>query len=154
MKINTVGLTTGNLLYAMNAAPAEAAASAPEEDAAGDTATAGTVTGFDPALGVLDEAAVVKPDYNLYQMGVNYDFTSPYGDLKKVMNEILSNEDKQNIGGVSLAYDSETGNITGSLNINRYFLTGTDKVYESPDAGNIRKGTNNIFGTLDGKKSK
>ena len=54
-----------------------------------------------------------------------------------------------NVGGLSLSYDSETGKIVGNLNVNRYYLTGTEDVYESPDTGVIQKGSDNIFGTIE-----
>lgn len=156
MKISSVGVTTSNLLYAMNAAPAEAAAPAEEETAEDGTAETGEAAPTDavaaPAansLGMIDESMVVKPDYNLYQMPVSYDVKSSYRDLKTVISDILEDADKQNVSGLTLTFDQETGNLVGSLNVNRYYVTGTEKEYENPDAGNIKKGTNNIFGTIE-----
>lgn len=159
MKISSVGLSTANLLYSMNAAPVEAAAPAEDEtaedtttetaDAATDqTADAAATTGVN-ALGMIDETMVTKPDYNLYQMPVSYDIKASYRDMKTVIADILEDADKQNVSALSLSFDQETGNLIGNLNINRYYVTGTEKVYESPDAGNIKKGVNNIFGTLE-----
>lgn len=151
LKVNSIGVTAGNLIYAMNAAPA--AAPVEETPAEGEN-TEGTVaavdTGMDPSLGIIDEASVVKPDYNLFQMAVSYDFNTSYRDLKKIVQEILDDEDKQNVANISISFDEESGKLVGNLNINRYYLTGTDKVYESPDAGSIKKGTNNVFATVDG----
>lgn len=169
MSIATIGVTEGNLIYSMNSAPVDAAAAPVEETAAGTDAAAApveeTAAGTDAAadgaeapvdtataLGILDEASVVKPDYNLFQMSVSYDVTSSYRDLKNVVSRILEDSDKQNVEGVSLAYDQETGELAGTMNINRYFLTGTDKEYVAPDAGNIKKGTNNIFGTIESSR--
>lgn len=156
MKISSVGVTTSNLLYAMNAAPAEAAAPAEEETAEDGTAETGEAAPADAAaapaansLGMIDESMVVKPDYNLYQMPVSYDVKSSYRDLKTVISDILEDADKQNVSGLTLNFDQETGNLVGSLNVNRYYVTGTEKEYENPDAGNIKKGTNNIFGTIE-----
>lgn len=160
MTISSVGLTQANLLYAMNAAADAAAAPAAEDTAADGTtdtqaaeaaadAAVSTASGFDAALGVLDEASVVKPDYNLFQMPVSYDIKSSYRDLKKIISDILSDPDKQNVAGLSLTYDEESGNLVGNMNINRYYVTGTEKQYQNPDAGNIKKGTNNIFGTVE-----
>lgn len=156
MKISSVGVTTSNLLYAMNAAPAEAAAPAEEETAEDGTAETGEAAPADAAaapaansLGMIDESMVVKPDYNLYQMPVSYDVKSSYRDLKTVISDILEDADKQNVSGLTLTFDQETGNLVGSLNVNRYYVTGTEKEYENPDAGNIKKGTNNIFGTIE-----
>lgn len=168
MAISNVGVTEGNLIYAMNSAPAQETAAAPAEDngttgdgtadaqaegadAAADAAAAPAST--ESSLGILDEASVVKPDYNLFQMAVSYDVTSSYLDLKKVVSEILEDSDKQNVDGISLAYDQETGELAGNVNVNRYFLTGTDKQYVNPSAGDIKKGTSNIFGTIKSSRS-
>lgn len=158
MRIANIGVTQGNLVYAMNAAPAAEAAPVTDETtddgtadaqpAAGD-ATADAAAAPENTLGILDEAAVVKPDYNLFQMSVSYDITSSYRDLKEIVEDILDDVDKQNVSGISLAFDSETGQLVGTMNLNRYYLTGTEKQYENPDAGNIKKGSNNIFGTIE-----
>lgn len=157
MVIDNIGLAQGNLLYAMNSAPAVETAPVADEGTADDGTADAPAEGADAAaaaapensLGILDEASVVKPDYNLFQMAVSYNVTSSYRDLKKVVSGILEDRDKQDVSGVSLSFDEETGKLVGSMNINRYYLTGTDKQYESPDAGNIRKGKNNIFGTIE-----
>lgn len=147
LKVNSIGVTAGNLIYAMNAAPAE---ETPAEGENAEGTVAAVDTGMDPSLGIIDEASVVKPDYNLFQMAVSYDFNTSYRDLKKIVQEILDDEDKQNVASISISFDEESGKLVGNLNINRYYLTGTDKVYESPDAGSIKKGTNNVFATVDG----
>lgn len=159
LKVNSIGVTAGNLIYAMNTAPVEAPPveeTTTEENA--DAEATGAEAAVDPAdeagidasLGIIDEASVVKPDYNLFQMAVSYDFNTSYRDLKTITGIILDCEDKQNISGVSLSFDEQTGKLIGNFNVNRYYLTGTDKEYESPDAGSIKKGTSNIFGTIDG----
>lgn len=145
MTIDNVGVTEGNLVYSMNSAPAADAATPAAEQGADAAAPA---TDTNATLGILDEASVVRPDYNLYQMGVSYDMTSSYRDLKTVISDILNDPDKQNVDGISLAYDSETGELAGTMNVNRYFLTGTEKQYANPSAGDIKKGSNNIFGTI------
>lgn len=154
MEISNVGVTQGNLLYALNSQPAAAAPAAVAPTDGTADAAAATQGSPEATLGILDEASVVRPDYNLFQMGVSYDITSSYRDLKTIVADILKDEDKQNVSAVSLSYDEETGKLVGNMNMNRYYLTGTDKQYESPSAGNIKKGKNNIFGTLEGSKAK
>lgn len=146
MDISNIGVTQGNLLYALNSQPA---AAAPAADAAAPADAAAAQTSPEATLGILDEASVVRPDYNLFQMGVSYDITSSYRDLKTIVADILKDEDKQNVSAVSLSFDEETGELVGNMSLNRYYLTGTDKQYESPSAGNIQKGKDNIFGTID-----
>lgn len=146
--IANVGVTEGNLVYAMNTAPVAEAAPAAEDGTTDAAAAAPQNT-----LGILDEASVVRPDYNLFQMSVSYDIVSSYRDMKSVVADILEDQDKQNIDGITLAYDSETGELAGTMNVNRYYLTGTEKQYTNPNAGNIKKGTSNIFGSINASRA-
>lgn len=152
MKIATVGLTPGSLLYSLNAvstdaaAPADATTEASTE--AGTEAAAAAGASIAEELGIISESEVEKPNYSLYDMAVSYDFTVTYDDLKKMVKKIQEDPDKRNISSISLTYDSESGKLSGNMSVNMYFLTGTEKVYETPNPGNIKKGTTNIFGTL------
>ena len=50
---------------------------------------------------------------------------------------------------------SSTGNLSGSISVNLFFMGGTGQTYTEPDAGSVAYGTDNIFGTIEsGKKSK
>ncbi len=156
MKIATVGLTPGSLLYSLNAVATDTAT--PADTTGDETTEASTEAGTDAAaaagasiaqeLGIISESEVEKPNYSLYDMAVSYDFTVTYDDLKKMVKKIQEDPDKRNISSISLTYDSESGKLSGNMSVNMYFLTGTEKVYETPDPGNIKKGTTNIFGTL------
>lgn len=186
MEISTVGVAPGSLVYALNgdnlddtglatvagtdtaaatgtdttaatgtdttaAAGTDAAANA----AAGDNAAAAAVSSTEE-LGILEESQVEKPDYNLYDMVVSYDFKTSYEDLKKIFGNILDNNDKRNVGDIAITYDEDSGKLIGNMTVNMYFVTGTDKVYEAPDTGTMKHGLSNIFGTLkkaDSKKS-
>lgn len=133
------------------AAGTDAAANA----AAGDNAATGAVSS-EEELGILEESQVEKPDYNLYDMVVSYDFKTSYEDLKKIFGNILDNKDKRNVGDIAITYDEDSGKLIGNMTVNMYFVTGTDKVYEAPDTGTMKHGLSNIFGTLkkaDSKKS-
>lgn len=85
----------------------------------------------------------------VYKTPVNISFTSTYFGFKEVMNFINSHKNKMSVNSVSLSFDSETGNLSGSMEINQYAMLGTDQVYEPPvfNAPNI--GTDNIFGSFE-----
>lgn len=165
MKISTVGVAPGSLVYAMNGDSLDSAGLATVEDTAdaqdaeatgdstaGDTAatgdanTAGNTSGDD--LGIIEESQVVKPDYNLYDMVVSYDFKTSYEDLKKIFGNILDDKNKRNIGNIAITYDEGSGKLIGNMTVNMYFVTGTDKIYEDPDPGQMKHGLSNIFGSL------
>ena len=59
------------------------------------------------------------------------------------------------LDNVNASYDTSTGNLTGTIIVNMFSMTGTDNSYSEPDAGDVAYGTDNIFGTIEsGKKSK
>lgn len=171
MEISTVGVAPGSLMYSMNGDNFDAAGLATVDDngngvtdatgtdTTGDTTGEGTnAEGTDAAgntsgddLGIIEESQVIKPDYNLYDMQVSYDFRTSYEDLKKIFGNILDNKNKRNIGDIAITYDEETGKLIGNMTVNMYFVTGTDKVYEEQNPGKLKHGISNIFGTL--KKS-
>lgn len=165
MRISTVGVAPGSLVYAMNGDSLDSAGLATvegttdvQDDAAGDTAAtgdanaAGDTTGDD--LGIIEESQVVKPDYNLYNMVVSYDFRTSYEDLKKIFGNILDDKNKRNVGNIAITYDEESGKLIGNMTVNMYFVTGTEKFYEDPDPGQMKHGLSNIFGSLKKESSK
>ncbi len=81
------------------------------------------------------------------QSVITMNFKSSYKGFKELMDFIASYPDKTVIDSVSVSYDNTTGNLTGSLVLKRFALTGTGKVYETPMIEDISIGTDNIFGT-------
>jgi outer membrane murein-binding lipoprotein Lpp len=84
-----------------------------------------------------------------YQTAITLNYQTNYEGLKKCVDYINRNEDKMTIHDLSASFDSSTGNLTGSMTINLYSITGTDKVYEEPEINGGRIGTKNIFGTFE-----
>ena len=146
LKINTIGIAPGNLLLSLRSANAEPAVTT--DTAATDTTDAATTVSTGVDLGIMEPTDVVCPDYYLYNMTVSYDFTSDYEDLKKVFAKILADEDKRNISAMSLTFDSENGLLVGNINMNLFYMMGTEKEYVAPDPGVVLTGNDNIFGTM------
>ena len=133
-----IGMSPANLLYAMNAqlpAPGTEETETPQKG------------GVD--LGILDESAIVCPDYNLFSVTANYDFETDYRSMKLAFAQILSDADKRNVPAMSLSRDENTGIILGNMDVNLYYMTNTGKIYHKPDPGVIVKGNDNPFGTLN-----
>ena len=53
------------------------------------------------------------------------------------------------LDNVNASYDTSTGNLTGTIIVNMFSMTGTDNSYSEPDAGAVAYGTDNIFGTIE-----
>lgn len=84
-------------------------------------------------------------------------FTSPlsityrttYEGLKECMDYINHHEERMNVESITASYDATTGNLTGTMVINLYAMSGTDKQYQKPEVAGISIGTDNIFGTAE-----
>ena len=89
----------------------------------------------------------------LYKAPITFKFAITYASAKDWIREILSDrENKKSITDLSLNYDEQTGNIIGSMVVNMFSLTGTDRTYEAPNIPGIGVGTDDLFkssGTLN-----
>jgi hypothetical protein len=150
--ISVVGINPGDLIYATGTSAAEETTDGTTDTTAETTETAASATAS-ASLGILDEASVTVPTYQLFSMSASYDFTAGYEDMKEIIAKIYADPDKRNISALSLSYDSETGELIGNMSLNLYYLTGTDKTYTEPDAGKIKKGKDNIFETITKSKA-
>ena len=81
------------------------------------------------------------------QSSISISFQTTYDGFKELTDYINQYPDKTVIENASLSYDSSTGELMGSMVLQRYALTGTGKPYEPPYIDDIDIGTDNIFGT-------
>lgn len=112
------------------------AADATEETAAttDNTATAGTAS-----------------EILLYQTPVTMDFIASYNAVKDIVKIMNEDQMRKSIDGLSLSFDAETGDLTGTLVFNMYSLTGTDATYTTPVVSNVVMGSSNIFNSAEKK---
>jgi hypothetical protein len=58
------------------------------------------------------------------------------------------------VDGVSISYNNQNGELTGSMSLSTYYLLGTDKLYSEPFIPNMKMGVETIFGdTIDGSSA-
>lgn len=101
-----------------------------------------TVTQVEQAAPVASAATTIA----LYRAPITFNFKLTYTAAKDWIKEILTDrENKKSIDSVSLSYDESTGNLTGSIIVNMFSLTGTDRIYEAPSIQGIGIGTDNLF---------
>ena len=82
-------------------------------------------------------------------------FTGTYASLKDMVDYLADQTGRMTLDNVNASFDSSTGNLSGSITVNLFFMAGTGQTYTEPDAGSVAYGTDNIFGTIEsGKKSK
>jgi hypothetical protein len=162
--INTVSIGSGNLLYASGVGAVDETTAAAvadtgttdttDTDTTTDTASTDDTTGESTAsstydLGILEESDVVLPNYQLFAVPTSWDFSSTYTETKAMIEDILTNPYVRNLRSFSLSYDGGGELIVGTLDLNLYYLAGTDKVYEEPDTGITVRGKDNIYETIE-----
>lgn len=75
---------------------------------------------------------------------LNYD--CDYDNMKVLFDYVKDNtSERMNISNISMDYDMETGKITGKMELNLYYLTGTDRAYEEIPEMKFGIGMDNVF---------
>ena len=130
-------------------AAADQTAAAPAAPAAEESVDATEVTG--DAAPVDATAQTAASEILLYQTPVTINFVASYNSIKDIVKRLNTDEMRKSVETLSLAFDSETGDLTGTMLFNMYSLTGTDVTYTTPEIPGITFGTNNIFNSADKK---
>ena len=112
----------GNLATAVASEPAVS-------DGTEDSESTGPVVGM--YLGYYDTLAMT--------------YESEYTSLKDIISYIAGLKDRTTVPAITAAYDSETGNLSGVITVNMFYLTNTGKEYEAPRITGINKGVEDIF---------
>ena len=106
-----------------------------------------------PAEGEAAPAEAVAPQKTLYSSPVSVSIVTSYNSIKDIITKITTDQDRKSIESLSLAFDSESGDLTGAMQFTMYSMTGTDKQYTSPDVSGVNFGTGNIFNSADKKSA-
>lgn len=85
----------------------------------------------------------------LYRTQDTMQFTCTYASLKELVDYLASQKGRTTIDNINASFDSTTGNLTGTLSVNLFSMTGTTNSYTEPDAGSVAHGTGNLFGTIE-----
>lgn len=91
-------------------------------------------------------------ELHLYKQPVNYSFRCTYKGAKDMIAYVLGQSDKKAIEGMSLAFDSESGNLMGSLDLNQYYMMGLEKEYQKLNIPTVPKGVRDVFHTVRGNQ--
>ena len=123
-------------------ADSAAAEAAPAPEAAAEAATDVAAAPAEPE--------VVIPEVHMYKQPVNYSFRCTYDGAKEMITYVLGQSQTKAIEGMSLAFDSETGNLMGTLDLNQYYMMGLEKEYQAVPVPVVPKGVNDVFHTVNG----
>lgn len=89
-------------------------------------------------------------EIHLYKQPVNYSFRCTYKGAKDMISYVLGQSETKSIEGMSLAFDSETGNLMGSLDLNQFYMMGLEKEYQAVTIPAVPKGVSDVFHTVNG----
>lgn len=123
-------------------ADSAAAEAAPAPEAAAEAAT-------DVAAAPAEPEVVIQ-EVHMYKQPVNYSFRCTYTGAKDMITYVLGQSQTKAIEGMSLAFDSETGNLMGTLDLNQYYMMGLEKEYQAVPVPVVPKGVNDVFHTVNG----
>lgn len=113
-------------------------------DTTGENTTGTSTTTGDSA----DQTADTQTQYmEALVCPISISFQTTEKQFLKVLDYINNNKERTSVAGVSLNYDSTSGELICNMTINRYVLIGSGKEYQEPDIGDISIGTDNLFGT-------
>lgn len=85
----------------------------------------------------------------LYRTQDTMQFSGTYASLKELVEYLAAQNGRTTIDNVNASFDSNTGNLTGTMTVNLFSMTGTSNSYTAPDAGSVAHGTANLFGTIE-----
>lgn len=84
----------------------------------------------------------------LYTAQDNISFTTTYTGLKSMIGYIYQMPGRKSVSSISLSAGAD-GYLTGTMSIDFYCMTGTEKLYKPIDIQGVPLGKDNIFGVLE-----
>lgn len=152
MVITSENFTENTLFYPDPAQIAAQAAAAQAEAAAAQAAAQGTEEAAAEAVPAETPAPAPSAALMGYRMPVTISFRTTYEGLKKSVDFLLGYPGKIELTMASIAYDTSTGELSGSMSFSFYSLLSengeTDRIYTAPVIEGVTTGVANIFGTM------
>lgn len=140
--VNALQVEGKQMVQVAAAAPAEQAPenqdAVTEEAPVEDTTTDGTQDEVVATGGYQDTVF-------LYNSPFSINFKVTYRSMKDIVAAIVTSDERMNITNLSLAYDADTGCLSGSMNANMFTLSGTETVYEELNVPGVSLGTADFF---------
>ncbi|MBD5526491.1 MAG: hypothetical protein HDR04_19240 [Lachnospiraceae bacterium] len=85
----------------------------------------------------------------MYSLESTVGITTTNNGLKNVLNYIYGMDSRKSLSTVSLT-TTEDGYLKGNMQLNFYYLTGTEVPYAEQNISGVLTGTTNVFGSLNG----
>lgn len=88
-------------------------------------------------------------EYTMFRTRNSYVYKASYEGLKNSILAINDSTDKVTIQSMNASFDSETGLLMGTFDLNFFTMVGTEREYTAPALPHIEISTDNIFGTAE-----
>ena len=85
----------------------------------------------------------------MYRLESTVTLTTTNNGLKNVLNYIYGMDSRKSVSTVTLTTSNE-GYLTGNMQLDFFYLTGTEVPYVEQNISGVSTGTTNIFGVLNG----
>ncbi|MEG1459506.1 MAG: hypothetical protein RSJ40_09385 [Acetivibrio sp.] len=90
-----------------------------------------------------------KPQIIGYASKLQMQYTASYSQLKEMLHYIAKYEDRMTLEKIDAVFDTETGNLMGTMEVAMYSLEGTEREYQAPVINGISQGVSNIMGSKE-----
>ncbi len=90
---------------------------------------------------------LIKTNFVASEVPMSGNYEATYDGFKNFINHVKDQEKRTLINSISAAYNSTTGNLSGTVSIIRYVIDGAEIAYNPPYVSEITSGRTNIFGT-------
>ncbi|MEG1848390.1 MAG: hypothetical protein RRX92_08745 [Lachnospiraceae bacterium] len=85
----------------------------------------------------------------LFREKVDCGYIVTYTEMKNILKHIYQDESRKSIESIQLAFDAETGNLAGTMQMSFYYLEGINKEYQPASIPPVSIGTDNLFHSVD-----
>lgn len=92
---------------------------------------------------------LVDDGIRMYRLESSLNLITTNNGLKHVLDYIYDMDNRKAISNINLLVSND-GYLTGSMQLNFYYLSGTDVPYVAPNIQGVPTGTDNFFGVLNG----
>ena len=94
-------------------------------------------------------ASETVSEYTMFRTRNSYVYKASYQGLKNSLLAINQATDKVTVQSMNASFDSETGLLMGTFDLNFFTMVGTEREYTAPVLPQVELSTNNIFGTAE-----
>lgn len=153
MSVNDIALTEKEYVYSVE--KIDNTEGQTDEGTLSEQNNESTKQAVDEIEGVAESAdltgapAGIEGDMALYRTLNTLTFASSYNSLKSAIAYLTTQTGRMTIDNINVAYDTTTGNLSGTIGVNMYSMTNTGSAYQKPSVDGIALGKENIFGTIE-----